>query len=127
MPALTTKTLEAELPQHGAVRLTLQAATVLSGMRRVVLAQHARATVNGLELPVGSAESEAMLILAGFTYPTCVAAVTEAEGLDIVNLSVLDFAALPEDFVDAWFAAVIEVCPAWSPVDNSADAEKKAT
>jgi len=128
MLAVATSKLEAQLPEIGAVALTLQAATVLGGMRRIVLAQRGRAFLEELDLPEGSPSAEAFLILATFTYPTCVAAVTEAEGLDIENLTLADFASLPEAFVDAWYDAVIAICPEWAPFAKERDAatEKKA-
>ncbi len=60
-------------------------------------------------------------------YPACIAATLEAPGLDW-PLSFDQFLDLPDELVDAWYAAVLEVNPHWSTKSEEpqADIEKKA-
>ncbi len=112
-----------------AVRLVLQAATVLSGMRRAILAERVSEQLAKIDMEkqIGAV---ATLLVGRFTYPDLIAAVVESEGMDVDSLSLDEFLNLPQEFVDNWLVAVYDLCPHWSPKQaaatvDAAEAEKK--
>jgi hypothetical protein len=87
-------------------KVTVARATVLMGMRRTRLASE------------GLAADETDLdrrLLRRFTYPDCIAATTQAEGIRPWPPSFETFIALPDDFCAQWEAAVYAVNPSWLP------------
>lgn len=108
------------------VRLTLQEASVLTGMKRAILAERARAQVQEVRLGDGVGDV-AVLLLANYTYPDLLAATVAAEGLDVATMTLADFLALPQELVDAWLVGVYALCPHWAPghkPDTAEAAEK---
>lgn len=110
------------------VRIVVQAATVLTGMKRSILINRARDELDGREIG-DSVGDVATLLVSRFTYPDMLASTVEAEGLDMDGLSLADFLALPEELVDAWMVAVYDLCPHWAPGfvadEAAAEVEKK--
>lgn len=134
------------------VRLIIGEATALAGMKRALLTGRAQSYLDSLTGAMPNAEAEeeveenvedgvafdsiaiaACTLLVRYLYPDLLAAVVEAEGLD-VDMDVEAFLSLPQALTDAWQNLVYELCPAWYPfhrkdkkdADDDADAEKKA-
>jgi hypothetical protein len=107
------------------VRIVVQAATVLSGMRRAILADRVSTELDARGLGSSSLDV-AVLLVARFTYPDLLAAVVESEGINTDDMSLDDFLNLPQALVDAWLVAVYELCPHWSPRSLHSEAEAAA-
>jgi hypothetical protein len=112
------------------VRLVIQEATVLSGMRRAIVAGRAQKEIETLGLDAEAVSGLAALLVGRYTFPDLVGATVEAEGLDVEGLSLVDFLGLPQELVDAWLAAVYDLCPHWYPArapdtEEEVEAEKK--
>ena len=118
-----TKIITGEIDGQ-AVSVTVQAATVLSGMRRAILADRVASEL--AELNVADNLGDVATLLVGrFTYPDLVGAVAAAEGLDVEGMTLADFLELPQAFADAWLVAVYELCPHWSPSQATMDTTEK--
>jgi len=87
--------------------------------------ERARAQVQEMRLG-DQAGDVAVLLLANYTYPDLVAATVAAEGLDVGALTLADFLALPQEFVDAWLVGVYALCPHWAPGRKPETAEAEA-
>lgn len=111
------------------VSIVVQAATVLTGMKRAIYHNRAQDELKALELG-NSTGDVATILISRYTYPDLMGATVEAEGLDIEGLSLEEFLSLPDELVDPWMVAVYELCPHWSPSfaaasKDEAKAEKK--
>lgn len=107
------------------VKLIIQEASVLTGMKRAILAERARARVAEMGLADGAGDV-AVLLLANYTYPDLVAATVQADGLDVAGLTLDAFLELPQELVDAWLVGVYALCPHWAPGHKPATAEAEA-
>jgi len=117
-------TLKTQLNGESVV-LEVGPATVLTGMKRTVLRSRAQAEVDDLfsDDSRDSVAGTALIYVGVFAYPDCLAATVSAEGLDL-DMSLTEFASLPEAFVDAWVLAVYQENPHWQP--GSAATEEEA-
>ena len=117
------KILNIEVDER-AVTLTISRATARMGINRYLLATQA-AQQNDQEVEAGTG-THAERILRLMTYPDCISAVTECQGMPW-PITFERFIELDEVDVDAWIAASYEVNPQWKPIPRGAapDQEKK--
>lgn len=117
----------------GAVRLTVQAATVVTGMQRALLRGTAQGYLAVLEQQAGGppAQWDALRLALTLWYPDLLAATVAAEGLDLA-LPPEQFLALPDGLIAAWEDAVYALNPHWlgrepaQPPAADAETEKNA-
>ena len=115
--------------EWGEVRLVVQEADGLMGMRRQMMRQRAFAPdpkkKGGMQL---ADEDEAVATLRLVVFPDYVACLVESQGLPD-PLTFEAFVGLPEELLNAWGMAVYQVNPAWNPLygpEADKAAQKKA-
>jgi hypothetical protein len=106
------KTLNFEVDGR-AVVLTISRATARMGVNRFILGSQG-VEQNNKELAEGTG-TQAERILRIITYPDCVCAVTDCQGMPW-PITFEKFCDLDEVDVDAWSAAVYEINPQWSRI-----------
>jgi len=117
------------------LKVLVEEANVLMGMKRTMLAQEARALLLGedaanpdaqINLPDG--DELALFLLRRHTYPNCIAATVKSEGFDHTTLTFEEFCLLPDRFVDDWENAALDFNPHWRliiPDTKEKEAEEK--
>lgn len=109
MPEMQRVTVE-----WGDVRLVVQEATTLIGMKRARLKTEAIAA---------DETDEDRRILRIVTYPDVVAATVSLEGMEMPGFD--EFCELPEPLINAWLEQVYLLNPHWLPTAEIEQAEKK--
>jgi hypothetical protein len=103
-----------------AVTLTISRATARMGVNRILLANQG-VEQNNKELEKGIG-TQAERILRVITYPDCISAVTECQGMPW-PVTLERFCDLDEIDVDQWSTFVYEVNPNWSRVATVTEVE----
>lgn len=116
------------------VKLVVTEATVLSGMKRAVLAGFGLSYLkahgygfgdDGGKKGVSYVELSAQRVIAQSVYPDLLAVTKEAVGLDL-DMSVEEFMELPDGLTGVWSDLVYELNPLWLPrAEEETEAVKK--
>ena len=118
--------LKRKTVEWGEVRIVVQEASGLIGMRRQLLRNQAFAPdpkKKGAFKPAD--DDEALQTLRLVVYPDYTACIVESEGLPD-PLTFEAFVELPEELLNALGMAVYQVNPAWSPLYEGPEAKKEA-
>ena len=118
--------LKRKTVEWGEVRIVVQEASGLMGMRRQLLRNLAFMPDPQKKGAYKAADDdEALATLRLVVYPDYTAAIVESAGLPD-PLTFEAFVELPEALINALGMAVYQVNPAWSPLYEGPEAEKEA-
>jgi hypothetical protein len=115
MTDITTRTVEFTLDGKP-VKLTIERATALNGMRRSIL------QYKGIE-QMKDIDDEALRTLRLISYSDLVAAVTVWEGISEMTFE--QFIGIPDTVMQEWESAVYTVNPHWNPMGQPPEEKQK--